>query len=140
MQLDAIRVATWKPIDLFVEQPPRNHACRQGHPDLSVADLVPAAIDDEVRRRRGHRNALFWFHKWKCNNRVAPVYRDPNTTHRVDTLRTNPSIFRCRVEGAFSGGGPHPYRWARTQGDDVGAWGYVRDIDIISETNSLPPC
>jgi hypothetical protein len=78
--------------------------------------------------------------RWMCNNRVAPVYRDPNTTHQVDTLKTNPSVFRCRVEGAFSGGGPHPYGWERTQGDVTHAWGYVRDIDIASETNILPPC
>jgi hypothetical protein len=79
--------------------------------------------------------------RWLCNNRVAPVFRDPNASSpRVDTLRTNPSIFKCRIEGGPSGGGPHPHRWERTQGDDFGAFGYVRDIDIFSETNILPPC
>jgi hypothetical protein len=79
--------------------------------------------------------------RWMCNNRVAPVFRDPNASSpRVDTLRTNPSVFKCRIEGGASGGGPHPTRWERTQGDDNGAFGYVKDSDISSETNILPTC
>ncbi|WP_394829485.1 hypothetical protein [Pendulispora albinea] len=76
--------------------------------------------------------------KWWCNNRV-PTYLYQNDA-RVDQLNTNPSWFYCRKEAGSSGGGPHPNRWIKTIGDVAGVVGYARDIDIASETNSLPVC
>ena len=58
----------------------------------------------------------------------------------IDHLRTNPSWFVCRAEAGFSDGGTHPNRWEWTQGDDAGRWGWVRDIDIASETNPMALC
>lgn len=77
--------------------------------------------------------------KWTCFNRVpARIY---DSAYRViDNLRTNPSWFVCRAEGGYSGGGSHPNRWVWTQGDDVGRWGWVRDIDIASETDPIRSC
>ncbi|MFC5826337.1 hypothetical protein [Nonomuraea insulae] len=78
--------------------------------------------------------------KWWCDNR-APVPVFGNDGRVVDTLRTSQSIFKCRAERhAHGGGGPHPNRWEYTQGDDHGAWGWVKDSDIYSETNPLPGC
>ena len=76
--------------------------------------------------------------QWWCNNRVATVYGIDGVPR--DTLRSNPSWFQCRDDRSYSGGGPHPNRWLLTQGDDHGNWGWVRDIDIVNETNSLPRC
>jgi hypothetical protein len=77
--------------------------------------------------------------RYTCSNRV-PAAIVNRSDRRIDMLRTNPSWFVCRTEANASGGGPHPTRWVYTQGDDAGAWGWVRDIDIASETNPLPTC
>ena len=78
--------------------------------------------------------------KYTCVNRVpSPIFQASTGVH-IDNLRTNPSWFVCRAEAGFSGGGPHPTRWEWTQGDDAGAWGWVRDIDIASETNPMAAC
>jgi len=77
--------------------------------------------------------------RWWCNNIVgAPLF---NTAWQVvDYMYTNPSWFICRAEGGRNNNGPHPNRWVWTQGDAYGAWGWMRDGDIYSETNSLPIC
>jgi hypothetical protein len=77
--------------------------------------------------------------RYTCVNRVNSTIVN-RSDQRVDMLRSNPSWFVCRTEANFSGGGLHPFRWAYTQGDDVGNWGWVRDIDIRSETDPMPPC
>jgi hypothetical protein len=78
--------------------------------------------------------------RYNCVNRVpSPIY-GPGTTTVIDHLWSNPSWFVCRTEGGFSGGGTHQNRWEWTQGDENGAWGWVRDIDIASETDPMAQC
>lgn len=76
---------------------------------------------------------------WWCNNIVgAPMF---NTAWQVvDYMYSNPSWFVCRAEGGRNNNGPHPNRWVLTQGDAYGAWGWMRDGDIYSETDPLPTC
>ncbi|WP_329080576.1 MULTISPECIES: hypothetical protein [unclassified Streptosporangium] len=78
--------------------------------------------------------------RWWCSNRTsAPIY-EAGTSNIVDYLRTNPSVFVCRAEGARNNNGPHPNRWEWTNGDVTGRWGYVMDSWISSETDPLPVC
>jgi hypothetical protein len=78
--------------------------------------------------------------KYTCFNRVPSPMFVNNKSDPINYLRTNPSWFQCRSEGAFSGGGPHASRWVLTEGDDNNAWGWVRDIDIASETDPVSVC
>jgi hypothetical protein len=72
-----------------------------------------------------------------CNNVVgATVYAEPNTSHPVGTMYSNPSWFECRTDSGAYVGGPHPYRWEYTEADN-GQWGYMKDTDIYSETDPL---
>lgn len=76
---------------------------------------------------------------WWCNNRSgAPVYK-PGTTTVVGYMNSNPSWFVCRSDNGGHVGGPHPNRWEWTQADN-GAWGWMKDTDISSETDPLPVC
>jgi hypothetical protein len=55
-------------------------------------------------------------------------------------MYSNPSWFECRIEHVpTGGGGPHSKPWIWTQADN-GAWGWMKDSAIYSETNSLPTC
>lgn len=80
--------------------------------------------------------------KWRCENRAPALLftTRSQSSHALDTMRSTISIFRCKAEGGFSGGGVHPNRWACTQGDDQKKFGWMRDIDIASETDPLPDC
>lgn len=79
-----------------------------------------------------------------CNNATGVAVRElvDGGTHVVDRLRTNPSWFACRADfpDRPNGSSVHPYRWLWTQGDDNGAWGWVSDGDVISETNTVAVC
>lgn len=76
---------------------------------------------------------------WKCNNKTN--IRVEWAGKEVGRLLTNPSWFKCRHEGdPTGGGGPHPNRWIFTQADTTSNWGFVKDSDVISETNPLPAC
>ncbi|GGY82050.1 hypothetical protein [Streptomyces omiyaensis] len=75
---------------------------------------------------------------WWCNNiSGAPVYRTPYVTDVVGHMHSNPSWFKCRYDFGGHVGGPHPNRWLWTQADN-GAWGWMKDTDIHSETDPLP--
>ncbi|WP_433175587.1 hypothetical protein [Actinoallomurus sp. CA-150999] len=68
------------------------------------------------------------------------VYTDWNPKYGVvGYLTTGTNWFLTRCDYGATVGGPHPTRWEYTEADN-GNWGWVRDIDIISETNSLPSC
>jgi len=108
-------------------------ACVDPVDDASTAETQDAVLAS----CRGRSDGLF-----DCSNLVgARIFASKSQGSAViDHLRTNPSFFFCRSEGDPSGGGPHPDRWAKTVGDDHGRTGWVRDIDIASETNPLPVC
>ncbi|MGK5548152.1 hypothetical protein ACSNOH_25980 [Streptomyces sp. URMC 127] len=77
---------------------------------------------------------------WWCNNRVgAPVYQAGSEQVVAGYMYSNPSWFVCRTEGGAHSGGPHPTRHIWTQADN-GAWGWMHDDQISSETNPLPTC
>lgn len=99
---------------------------------VSLTAASPAAAADPCWQSGG---------KWWCHNLVGAPLLEPETGAVIDHLRTNPSVFVCRQEGnSHGGGGPHPNRWLWTQGDDHGRWGWVKDTDVASETDSLPVC
>jgi hypothetical protein len=76
--------------------------------------------------------------RWFCYNRAnAPVYGRGTNPPIVGRMQTTLSWFICRKEGARNNNGPHPNRWLWTQADN-GAWGWMRDGDISSETNPVP--
>ncbi|MBK3569948.1 hypothetical protein JHN47_40335 [Streptomyces sp. MBT62] len=75
---------------------------------------------------------------WWCNNvSGAPVYASSGAV--VGYMYSNPSWFVCRSDNGGYVGGPHPYRWEWTQADN-GAWGWMKDTAIYSETDPLPVC
>ncbi|MFE2110579.1 hypothetical protein ACFXAF_32590 [Kitasatospora sp. NPDC059463] len=77
-----------------------------------------------------------------CNNVPnTSVRSQPSSAYPVTgTMSSNPSWFVCKTdEGGYNGGGPHPYRWLWTQ-SDTGAWGWMADSAIYSETNPVPDC
>ena len=78
------------------------------------------------------------------NTPGTPVYGGTVSDPRgqVGTLIYGVNWFACRTDsGDYNGeaGGPHPYRWLWTQADN-GAWGWVSDKNISSETNSVTAC
>lgn len=78
--------------------------------------------------------------KWWCNNKVGAPVGFVGDSQVDGYMYSNPSWFVCRQEGnPTGGGGPHPNRWVWTTADN-GAKGWMKDSDIISETNSLPRC
>ncbi|QFQ98888.1 hypothetical protein F9278_25100 [Streptomyces phaeolivaceus] len=75
---------------------------------------------------------------WWCDNVPgAAVYKNPYTFEVVGHMYSNPSWFKCRYDFGGNVGGPHPNRWIWTQADN-GAWGWMKDTDIYSETDPLP--
>jgi hypothetical protein len=79
---------------------------------------------------------------WWCNN----VYgADVNallwdgTYWWVGDMWSTTSWFICRDDTGPYVGGPNPYRWVYTQADN-GAWGYMKDTAIYSDTDTLPIC
>ncbi|MFJ8082969.1 hypothetical protein ACIQ6Y_20470 [Streptomyces sp. NPDC096205] len=78
---------------------------------------------------------------WWCNNvSGAGVYiNEGGEAKLVGRMYSNPSWFTCRSDNGGYIGGPHPYRWEWTQADN-GAWGWMKDTDIYSETDPLPVC
>ena len=76
-------------------------------------------------------------HWWCYNVSGAPVYASSGAV--VGYMYSNPSWFVCRSDNGGYVGGPHPYRWEWTQADN-GAWGWMKDTAIYSETDPLPVC
>ncbi|MGQ4390243.1 hypothetical protein [Streptomyces sp. SAS_270] len=87
---------------------------------------------------------------WWCNNTSGAAvygYKDqarnyPDSSRVVGRMYSNPSWFQCRYDGSLPDeyvGGPHPYRWVWTEADN-GAYGWMKDTAISSETNTLPAC
>jgi uncharacterized membrane protein len=75
---------------------------------------------------------------WWCRNRAgAPVWSRGDNPKVIGTMRSTKSWFICRKEGGRNNNGPHPNRWEWTL-SDTGAWGWMKDSDISSETNPLP--
>lgn len=74
-------------------------------------------------------------HWWCVNRSGAPVVGYYGGV--VGYMYSTTSWFNYRCEGGKSNNGPHPNRWEYTQADN-GAWGYMSDGDIASETNPLP--
>jgi hypothetical protein len=100
----------------------------------AVAPVAPASAASGCWYQSSH---------WWCRNAyAAPVYALSwdGTYYEVGKMYTTTSWFDCRDEdGNPWVGGPHPYRWEFTQADN-GAWGWMKDTSIISETNPLPIC
>ncbi|MEV5445185.1 hypothetical protein AB0N23_21995 [Streptomyces sp. NPDC052644] len=79
------------------------------------------------------------YYYW-CNNIPgSPVYSTADYKTVVGYMYSNPSWFQCRYEYGPNHGGPHPTRWLYTQADN-GAWGFMNDNHIHSETNPVPVC
>lgn len=105
----------------------------------AVVTLAPSASAADGCRPDGNRH-------W-CDNVVgAPVYGtvgnnhiypDPNTV--VGYMNSNPSWFYCKMDGQDWVGGPHPTRWLMTVADN-GRLGFMKDTDIISETDPVRDC
>ncbi|MGW2567767.1 hypothetical protein [Streptomyces sp. NPDC001537] len=80
---------------------------------------------------------------WWCRNK--PGIRVQWAGQTVGYLNSDTNWFTCRYEGdPTGGGGPHPNRWIYTLADTPhlshGGWGFVKDSDVIDETNPLPRC
>jgi hypothetical protein len=85
--------------------------------------------------------------RYWCNNvSGAPVYGsignsrlypDPNKV--VGTMFSNPSWFYCKLDDQAWVGGPHPTRWLMTVADN-GAFGWMKDTAIYSETDPVRDC
>lgn len=80
---------------------------------------------------------------WWCTNK--PGIRVQWAGQTVGYLNSGRNWFTCRYEGdPTGGGGPHPNRWIYTLADTPhlghGGWGFVKDSDVIDETNPLPRC
>lgn len=73
---------------------------------------------------------------WCYNVAGAPVYKGVYTYEIVGYMNTTKSWFACRYDYGGWVGGPHPYRWLLTKADN-GAWGYMKDSDIYSETDPV---
>lgn len=75
---------------------------------------------------------------WYCEHGdTTPLYHYGRV---VDHLYGGVSAVACRREAEWNNNGPHPYRWILAQGEQYGTWAWAKDIDIRSETNSLPVC
>jgi hypothetical protein len=101
---------------------------------FAVAPASPAAAASGCWYNNGN---------WWCRNtygaRVYSLLYD-GTYSEVGRMYTTTSWFDCRDETIPAWvGGPHPYRWEFTKADN-GAWGWMKDTSIISETDPLPIC
>ncbi|MFF7446644.1 MULTISPECIES: hypothetical protein [unclassified Streptomyces] len=82
---------------------------------------------------------------WCYNVGGAPVYdaREidgyPIPDRIVGPMYSTHSWFVCRRDNGPYVGGPHPNRWLFTKADN-GAYGWMKDTDIYSETDSVRPC
>jgi len=116
---------------------------------ILVSTLTSAAVaqpaEKAVARSAAASNCLrdqgIPSHFW-CINK--PGIRVEWAGQTVGYLNTNTNWFTCRHEGdPTGGGGPHPNRWIYTLADSPishGGWGFVKDSDVVDETNPLPPC
>ncbi|MEU8606826.1 hypothetical protein AB0C29_02325 [Actinoplanes sp. NPDC048791] len=88
-------------------------------------------------------NCWYSGNHWWCQNYYgAGVYNLSwdGRTELVGRMYSTTSWFDCRDETTPAWvGGPHPYRWEFTQADN-GEYGWMKDSEIISETNPLPVC
>ncbi|MER5887872.1 hypothetical protein ABT160_28985 [Streptomyces sp. NPDC001941] len=102
-------------------------------PKIAVGAAVPASLSAKA--------AGCWYSgsHWWCNNRVGAAVYKPGVLEVVGRMYSNPSWFTCRSDNGGHVGGPHPNRWEWTQADN-GAWGWMKDTDISSETDPLPVC
>jgi hypothetical protein len=57
-------------------------------------------------------------------------------TRVVDTLRSNPSYFKCWVRGDQHSGGNNV--WYYTNGDDHGSYGYVPAVRVFTNPDPFP--
>lgn len=117
-----------------------------GQASASPAPDGSSGATEQQRNANGSTTAgSCWYNSgWYCNNRApVTIYKGP-VQDRIPAgkVTTSTSWFKCRAEGTpTGGGGPHPNRWIRTQADKPsGAWGWMKDSHIASETNSLPVC
>ncbi|MFI6388717.1 hypothetical protein ACIBHY_19535 [Nonomuraea sp. NPDC050547] len=82
----------------------------------------------------------------KCGNYAPrPIYNktswgDPDNQQtwprRVDTLRSNPSWFKCYIRGEKHSGGNNV--WYYTQGDDSGRYGWVPASTLYTPKDPFP--
>jgi len=91
----------------------------------------------------GIQSACWWSsNHWWCQNVYgADVYAliYDGTYWWVGDMWSTTSWFVCRDDEGPYVGGPNPYRWVYTQADN-GAWGYMKDTAIYSDTDTLPIC
>ncbi|MEV0617915.1 hypothetical protein AB0I81_31645 [Nonomuraea sp. NPDC050404] len=111
---------------------------------MSLAAAAPAAQAATTAATASAAADPCWYQSgnWYCvNRRGAPVWSRGDNPVVVGYMNTTTSWFKCRKEGARNNNGPHPNRWLWTQADN-GAWGWMKDGDIYSETNPVPglPC
>lgn len=107
---------------------------------VGMAPSASAAPTPDRDAQAAAANCWYSSNHWWCHNRVPSAVVADNTTNVVvGYLYTNPSWFICRNEGLYHGQGPHPYRWIYTVADN-GARGWVKDSDIVEETDILPTC
>ncbi|MEV7007932.1 hypothetical protein [Streptosporangium sp. NPDC051022] len=122
---------------------------------LTVAAATVATVATVIAGPAGTGTASAagpcWYDKpstnyWWCNNTSgAKVYGGseisnyPDPGHVVGWMYSNPSWFVCRRDDGPYVGGPHPNRWLFTKADN-GAYGWMKDTSISSETNPVDPC
>jgi hypothetical protein len=99
---------------------------------VAGAATAQASVPCNFRQQNGH---------WYCDNvHGAPVWYQPNVLGGVaGYMQTRPSWYYCRTDKGGYVGGPHPNRWLSTVADN-GKAGWMKDTDIYSETDPLPPC
>jgi hypothetical protein len=104
----------------------------------TLASALVAATPASAAAGCWHSNSRWW-----CQNRYGAGVYDlswDGTTYLVGHMYSTTSWFDCRDETTPAWvGGPHPYRWVFTKADN-GEVGWMKDSDIISETNPLPVC
>ncbi|NUR93532.1 MAG: hypothetical protein HOY71_56465 [Nonomuraea sp.] len=77
----------------------------------------------------------------QCGNTApTPIYSTSNSDnpriHQVDTLRSNPSWFKCWIRGSRHSGGNNI--WYYTYGDDSHRWGYVPAGKVFTPKDPMP--
>lgn len=91
----------------------------------------------------GNGPVAYGYQSLYCQNSPgAPVFYGPSyNSPQVGTMNTTNSYFFCRTDQGDPNGesAPHPYRWEFTQADN-GAWGFMPDRYISSETDPLEVC
>ncbi|WP_055711968.1 hypothetical protein [Streptomyces torulosus] len=117
---------------------------------VATAGLA-AAIGTTVVAPSASAASNCWRHEdgnryWCQNVSGAPVYGSignsrlyPDPNQVVGTMFSNPSWFYCKLDDQAWVGGPHPTRWLRTVADN-GAYGWMKDTAIYSETDPVRDC